>query len=127
MRRALWHTIDHRNGAQRQLWNDGLSVDLGELRTGSCFYNRIDCLRGRSVLIATQSQLAAAIALVIAYQLNVAGVGAKEGSDNRSQAPAAATAPANPSASSTPAPSSSNGSTSDGANTVHTDKPGESK
>jgi len=70
---------------------------------------------------------AAAIALVIAYQLNVAGVGGKEGSDNRSQAPAAVTAPANPSASSTPAPSSSNGSTSDGANTVHTDKPGESK
>lgn len=64
MRRALWHTIDHRKGAQRQLWNDGLSVDLGELRTGSCFYKRIDCLRGRSVLIATQSQLAAAIALV---------------------------------------------------------------
>jgi len=64
MRRALWHTIDHRKGATRQLWNDGLSVDLGELSTGSCFYNRIDCLRGRSVLITTQSQLAAAIALI---------------------------------------------------------------
>jgi hypothetical protein len=70
---------------------------------------------------------AAAIALVIAYQLNVAGVGGKDGGDDRSQAPPAVTAPANPSAGSTPAPSSANGSASDGANTDHTGKPGENK
>jgi len=66
---------------------------------------------------------AAAIALVLAYQLNVAGVGGKDGGADRP--PAAATAPANPSAGSTP--SSSNRSSSDGATTDHTDKPGESK
>ena len=38
MRRALWHTIDHRKGATRQLWNDGLSVDLG-LESGGWWFN----------------------------------------------------------------------------------------
>ena len=70
----------------------------------------------------------AAIALVIAYQLNVAGVGGKEGDDgDRPQAPAAATAPADPSATGTPAPSGTAKSDSDGANTDHTGKPGENK
>ena len=67
---------------------------------------------------------AAAIALVVAYQLNVPGVGGKEGDGgDRPQAPAAATAPADPSATSSTAPKSD----SDGANSDHTGKPGENK
>jgi hypothetical protein len=65
----------------------------------------------------------AAIALVIAYQLNVAGVGGK---GDRPQEPAAVTAPADPSATGTPAPTTGK-SDSDGANTDHTGKPGENK
>ncbi|MFI9383150.1 hypothetical protein [Kutzneria sp. NPDC052558] len=72
---------------------------------------------------------AAAIALVIGYQLNVAGVGGKEGDGG--DPPAAATAPADPSATGTatgtPAPTSTAKSDSDGANTDHTGKPGENK
>jgi len=71
----------------------------------------------------------AAIALVVAYQLNVAGVGGKEGdSGDRAPTPAAATASADPSATGTPAPSTSTAkSDSDGANTDHTGKAGENK
>ena len=68
---------------------------------------------------------AAAIALVIAYQLNAAGVGAKAGGDDRP--PPAATSTAAPAAGGTPAPSSPSTSNSDSGDSGHTPKPGENK
>jgi hypothetical protein len=71
---------------------------------------------------------ASAIALVIAYQLNAAGVGGKSGDDaDHQQPPAAVSTSAAPTVSGSAAPSSSNKSDSDGANTDHVGKPGENK
>jgi hypothetical protein len=70
-----------------------------------------------------------ALALIVAYQLNVAGAGGKDG-DDRPPAPAAVTAPAASSApptGSAPAPGDSNKSDSDGPDTDHVGKPGENK
>lgn len=64
MKRSLWQTIDPQYGAARQLWSANSNVDLGELARGSCLQGRIDELRERSVLIAVESQLAAATALI---------------------------------------------------------------
>ena len=64
---------------------------------------------------------ASVLALVIAYQLNAAGVGGKAGGDTDQQSPPAAVSIG------VPAPTSSNRSDSDGANTSHVGKPGENK
>ncbi|MDB5393536.1 MAG: hypothetical protein JWM91_1042 [Rhodospirillales bacterium] len=62
MRRPLWHTIDHKYSVS--LFDCDRNLELGALVNGSCLNGRIEELRGRSVLIATQSQLAAATALI---------------------------------------------------------------
>jgi hypothetical protein len=64
---------------------------------------------------------AAAIAMVIAYQLNAAGVGGRAGDDAKPP-PAAVTSTAG-----APVAGNPNRSDSDGANTDHVGKPGENK
>ena len=48
----------------RFLWGATASVSLGDLLRGTCLGGRLPELSGRSVLIATQDQLAAALALI---------------------------------------------------------------
>jgi len=49
---------------ERTLWGADARVPLDELAQGSCFADRIDALADRSVLVATGTQLGAALALI---------------------------------------------------------------
>jgi hypothetical protein len=63
------------------------------------------------------------VVLIIAYQINQSGGGVKGGETNNSTVPAACQTPA---PSSSPCPTGSKAA-DDGADTDHTDKPGENK
>src|SRR6059058_4838871 len=62
---ALWPAVSAAGHlADRALWGAGASVTLGDLVRGSSLGDRLEELRGRSVLIATDDQLTAALALI---------------------------------------------------------------
>ena len=62
---ALWTRLSAAGRLpDRALWGAGASVTLGDLVHGSSLANRLDELRGRSVLVATTDQLTAALALI---------------------------------------------------------------
>src|SRR5947208_12103532 len=63
--RSLWGAVRAAGAlAERTLWGAEASVRLGELVGGSSLGGRLEELRGRSVLVATQDQLTAALALI---------------------------------------------------------------
>jgi acyl-CoA synthetase (AMP-forming)/AMP-acid ligase II len=63
--RSLWDSLSAAGRlAERRLWGVDASVSLDDLRQGSSLGGRLDELRGRSILLATGDQLAAALALV---------------------------------------------------------------
>src|ERR1700728_53810 len=62
---SLWGALSAvDNLSARHLFSAEMNLALGELTEGSSLYGHGDELRGRSVLIATTSQLAAALALI---------------------------------------------------------------
>jgi acyl-coenzyme A synthetase/AMP-(fatty) acid ligase len=62
---SLWESLGTAGLARhRALWTGDTEVVLSDLAAGSALGGRLDDLRGRSVLVWTQDQLAAAIALV---------------------------------------------------------------
>ena len=62
---SLWESLN-RAGLERDrsLWASDTTVALSELATGSALGGRLGELRGRSVLVSTSDQLAAALALI---------------------------------------------------------------
>jgi acyl-coenzyme A synthetase/AMP-(fatty) acid ligase len=62
---SLWSCLSGLEDlSDRFLWGENSSVSLGDLVRGSALGRRVEDLRGRSVLVATTDQLAAAVALV---------------------------------------------------------------
>lgn len=62
---SLWELIGRSGLAtERSLWASGTTVKLAELESGSALDATLDALRGRSVLVSTTDQLAAALALI---------------------------------------------------------------
>jgi len=62
---SLWDALSAAGGLDgRALWGTEGSVVLGELARSSCLGGDFEGLRGRSVLLNTRSQLAAALALI---------------------------------------------------------------
>ena len=62
---ALWEALSLAGRLPDQvLWGAEASADLGDLAAGSSLDGRVDDIRERSVLVATQSQFAAALALI---------------------------------------------------------------
>ena len=62
---SLWQSISHTGlDAQRSLWTSDATVRLAELACASALGARLEAFRGRSVLISTSDQLAAALALI---------------------------------------------------------------
>ncbi|HJU18778.1 MAG TPA: fatty acid--CoA ligase family protein [Stellaceae bacterium] len=62
---SLWCALTRAGGLSgRWLWDRDASVDLGALAGGSSLGGGREALRGRAVLVATQDQLAAALALI---------------------------------------------------------------
>jgi acyl-coenzyme A synthetase/AMP-(fatty) acid ligase len=62
---SLWNSLSAADDlSTRVLFSAQGKVSLGDLQEGSALYGHGDELRGRSVLIATTSQLAAALALI---------------------------------------------------------------
>ncbi len=62
---SLWEVIGAGSGqSARHLWDADTSIVLSDLLEGTILGGRAEALRGRSVLIATRSQLTAALALV---------------------------------------------------------------
>jgi acyl-coenzyme A synthetase/AMP-(fatty) acid ligase len=63
--RSLWYALKvNRNLSGHGLWGADGTVRYDELFHGSCLGGRTNELRGRSVLVATTSQLAAGLALI---------------------------------------------------------------
>jgi acyl-coenzyme A synthetase/AMP-(fatty) acid ligase len=63
--RSLWDALSVAEDLSgRYLWGADASVDLRDLTRGSCLGGRSEELRGRSVLVATTDQFAAALALI---------------------------------------------------------------
>lgn len=62
---SLWESIA-RTGlrGERSLWASDTTVALADFASGSALGTRLDDIRGRSVLISTSDQLAAALALI---------------------------------------------------------------
>ena len=64
-RSSLWSVINtNSSSSARFLADEGACVELSDLSSGSALGGQTEELRGRSVLVATTSQLAAALALV---------------------------------------------------------------
>ena len=62
---SLWERISSAgNLSERFLWGAGANINLGDLARGSCLCGRAEELRGRSVLIVTNDQLATGLALI---------------------------------------------------------------
>ena len=62
---SLWERISESGvEASRSLWASDTSIALADLETGSALSCPLDELRGRSVLLSTSDQLAAALALI---------------------------------------------------------------
>lgn len=62
---SLWNALSASDGLERRaLWGADGSIALGDLGRGSSLGGRLEELRGRCVLLATRSQLAAALALI---------------------------------------------------------------
>lgn len=62
---SLWEALSSTGRlSERHLWDAGASITLGDLLTGTSLGGRLEDLRGRSLLIATHSQLTAALALI---------------------------------------------------------------
>ena len=62
---SLWESLGHAGlGRHRTLWNGDTDVVLSDLAGGSALGGRLGELRGRTVLLWTDDQLAAAIALI---------------------------------------------------------------
>ena len=62
---SLWERINESGvAAERSLWTSDTSIALAGLVTRSALSCRLDELRGRSVLLSTSDQLAAALALI---------------------------------------------------------------
>src|SRR5262245_48093519 len=68
MNKPATHTKSMRDrlydGADRFLWGVQAHIALSDLRSGSGFGGRLPELSGRSVLLAPQDQLAAAVAMI---------------------------------------------------------------
>lgn len=63
--RSLWQALNAAgNLSERRLWGADANVTLGDLSQGTSLAGRLDALRGRSVLLAVQDQLPAALALI---------------------------------------------------------------
>ncbi|HKW47098.1 MAG TPA: long-chain fatty acid--CoA ligase [Gemmatimonadaceae bacterium] len=62
---SLWESIAHTGlRGERSLWACDTTVALSDFASGSALGVRIDEIRGRSVLVSTSDQLAAALALI---------------------------------------------------------------
>jgi len=61
---SLREMIEAAGQPKRRLWDVDASVGLGDLLLGSSLGDQVEALRGRSVLLATRSQLAASLALI---------------------------------------------------------------
>ena len=62
---SLWESISSTGlDAQRSLWTSDATIRLAELARASALDARLDAFHGRSVLISTSDQLAAALALI---------------------------------------------------------------
>src|SRR5256712_13584066 len=67
-RTSLWSCLSGAGPLSvRALWCAEASVSLGDLVDGGSLVGRLEALRDRSVLIATRSQLTAALALIELY------------------------------------------------------------
>jgi|tagenome__1003787_1003787.scaffolds.fasta_scaffold20979868_4 acyl-coenzyme A synthetase/AMP-(fatty) acid ligase len=63
--RSLWESLSTTGrGHDTRLWASDVAVALSELGHGSALSVSLDALRGRSVLVSTANQLAAALALI---------------------------------------------------------------
>jgi len=62
---SLWSAVSAAGHlSQRAIWETDASVTLGDLVTGSSLDGRLEELRGQSVLVATEEQVTAALALI---------------------------------------------------------------
>src|SRR5690242_939884 len=62
---SLWESIARTGlGGERSLWASDTTVALSDFVSGSALGARLDDIRGRSVLVSTSDQLAAALALI---------------------------------------------------------------
>ena len=62
---SLWQSLDRADpDGQRALWSGDIEISLSALAIGSALGGRLEELRGRSVLLSTRDQVAAAIALI---------------------------------------------------------------
>jgi acyl-coenzyme A synthetase/AMP-(fatty) acid ligase len=60
----LWNFLAPEHLFDRKIWGVSTSVTLGDLIRGSSLGDRLEELRGRSVLVATKDQLTAALAFI---------------------------------------------------------------
>jgi acyl-coenzyme A synthetase/AMP-(fatty) acid ligase len=62
--RFLWEILSNKDCSSRFLWGSDGQVAIGDLLQGSCLGDRRQELTGRSVLLSTHDQLAAAVVLI---------------------------------------------------------------